>query len=283
MDELENHKRTTARRGKGPGDEATQRLPALFVGHGSPMMALEDDAYTKALHDFGKSVQDIEAIAVISAHWERELPVRVTASQRPELIYDFFGFPQDLYDLEYPAKGDPALAKEIAKTLFATGVAVDKDERRGLDHGCWVPMRHLYPSADVPVIQISIPRPSNLTTLFRLGQLLAPFRSRGVLLVGSGNVVHNLRVTGPDKDGPVDRWAAEFDAWFRDRLDAMDVSGAIDYRRRAPHSMMAVPTTEHYDPALVVLGAALGHEKVRHVFEGIYNSNISMRCFAVGD
>jgi 4,5-DOPA dioxygenase extradiol len=273
----EGHHQTSA---KGPQSEP---LPALFVGHGSPMMALEDDAYTKALHGFGKSVQDVEAIVVISAHWERELPVRVTASQRPELIYDFFGFPQDLYDLEYPAKGDPALAKEIAKTLSATGVAVDKDEHRGLDHGCWVPMRHLYPSADVPVIQISIPRPSDPTALFRLGQLLSPFRSRGVLLIGSGNVVHNLRRAGFEKDAPIDQWATDFDLWFRERLETMDVGGALDYRNRAPHSMLAVPTTEHFDPALVVLGAAAAGEKARHVFEGIYNANVSMRCFAVGD
>lgn len=260
----------------------TPPLPSLFVGHGSPMMALESDEYTRSLRRFGRSAANAKAIVVVSAHWEQHLPVRVTAAKSPGLIYDFYGFPKELYELQYPAPGDPQLATTLAKSLSDAGLVVEKDERRGLDHGCWVPLLHAFPQADLPVLQVSVPRPSNPEDLVELGRRLQPLRRQGILLVGSGNVVHNLRLVNFDKDAPIDPWAREFDQWFRERLEALDADGAARYRTEAPHARLAVPTPDHYDPALVTLGSALPGEQVHHVFEGIYNANISMRTFAVG-
>lgn len=257
-------------------------LPSLFVGHGSPLMALESDEYTRALRSFGQTASNARAIVVVSAHWEQNLPVRVTASKTPGLIYDFYGFPRELYELQYPAPGDPRLAAELAKTLSEAGLVVEKDERRGLDHGCWVPLLHAFPQADLPVLQMSVPRPSNPEDLVELGRRLQPLRQKGILLVGSGNIVHNLRLVNFEKEAATDPWAREFDDWFRARLEAMDVAGAAQYRTQAPNARLAVPTPDHYDPALVTLGSALPGERAKHVFEGIYNANISMRTFAIG-
>ena len=260
------------------------RLPSFFVGHGAPTMALENDRYTRALNDFGRR-HSPEAIAVVSAHWEEEAPVRVTATAKPELVYDFYGFPPEMYELQYPAPGNPELAQRIVKALDRAGIPATKDPTRGLDHGCWVPLFHMYPAADIPVLQVSLPEPRGPDELLKIGKALEPLRADGILLVGSGNVVHNLRLAMAQgfrpKDAPADPWASQFDSWFRERLEAMDAQGLAKWAS-APGGRLAVPTTEHYDPSIVTMGAASQGERVEHVFEGIYHGNVSMRCFAVG-
>lgn len=256
--------------------------PAIFVAHGSPAVALEEDGYTRALARFAQEIPRPRAIVVVSAHGEAPDPVRVTAGARPSLVYDFGGFPADLYRLTYPAPGEPALAAEIVALLADRGMPAVLDHDRGWDHGAWIPLRFMYPAADVPVVQASLPVPRSPGRLLEMGEALTPLRERGVLLLGSGGLVHNLRrVRFEQKDAPVEGWARAFDEWARDRLRALDVAALASYRTEAPSADLAVPTTEHLDPLFVVLGSARPGESAQDVFEGFHHGTLSMRSFAL--
>ena len=248
------------------------------------MIALENDPWGRALRDFGARAPRPRAAIVVSGHFEESPPVRVTASPRPETIHDFYGFPDALYAIRYPAPGDPALAQRIAAVLNDSGVPAALDARRGLDHGAWVPLRFLYPDADVPVIEVSQPAPNSPEQMLALGAALAPLRGEGVAIIGTGGVVHNLRRIDPAADaaGRVADWAKEFDTWFAGRLDAMDVEALRDYRRRGPHAALAAPTPEHFDPIFAALGAAAPGERATTIYEGFRYGTISMRSFAIG-
>jgi 4,5-DOPA dioxygenase extradiol len=246
------------------------------------MLAVEQDDFTAALRRFGDSLPHPRAIAIVSAHWEAPGPMRVTGSGRPPLIYDFSGFPPELYEVRYPCPGDPALASEIVTLLSGSGVKATLDPRRGLDHGAWVPLKHAFPSADIPVIEVALPVPRTPGDLAQAGKALASLRDRGVLLAGSGGIVHNLRrVWLDDKQAPVDAWAREFDAWVWERVQARDLASLSAYAARAPHAALAVPTPEHFDPLFFVLGAATPEDRVSAIYEGFHYANLSMRSFAV--
>jgi 4,5-DOPA dioxygenase extradiol len=260
------------------------RAPVLFVSHGSPMIAIEDDPWGRALQEFGAREPRPRAAVVVSGHFEAPQPVRVTASERPETIHDFYGFPDALYRIRYGAPGDPALARRVADRLDAAGIAAALDPDRGLDHGAWVPLRFLYPDATVPVLEVSQPQAGSPERMLALGAALASLRDEGVAIVGTGGVVHNLRRIDPsaDADGRVAGWAREFDAWFAERLAAMDVEAIADYRRRAPHAALAVPTPDHFHPVFAVLGAAAPGERAATIHEGFRYGTISMRSFVIG-
>ncbi len=259
------------------------RLPALFLAHGSPMVALAADAYTQALERAADAIPRPRAVLAVSAHWEAPLPLRVTAAARPPLLYDFAGFPAELHRLEYPAPGDPALAAEVVARLAAAGFPAVPDPRRGFDHGVWVPLRRLYPRAEVPVVALSLPAGAAPARLLALGRALAPLRDAGVLVLGSGGIVHNLRrLVWEDRDAPVEPWARAFDDWVRARLEARDLAGLAAYRATAPHAALAVPTTEHFDPLLVVAGSAGDEERVVDLYAGFHHGTLSMRCLAFG-
>jgi 4,5-DOPA dioxygenase extradiol len=260
--------------------EAPRLFPAAFISHGSPMVALEQDDYTDALRAFGRALPSPRAIVVVSAHWETRGGILVTGAGQPELIYDFGGFPGALYALKYPSPGDPALAARIVQLLEGAGFAAQVDPRRGYDHGAWVPLRLTYPDPTVPVVQVSLPRPRTPADVLRMGAALAPLRAEGVLLLGSGGVVHNLRVFDFDKSAPVQGWARAFDDWAGERLAARDVEGLADYARRAPNASLAVPTTEHYDPQFFALGASRPDEAIADVYVGLHHGTLSMRSFA---
>jgi len=256
------------------------RMPAVFISHGSPMVAVENDDYTRSLRRMAESLPAPTTIVVVSAHWEAAAPVRVGSSPRPPLIYDFGGFPTELYDLKYPAPGNPGTAQEIVRLLTATGIRAVEDPDRGLDHGAWVPLLHAYPGANVPVVEVTLPVPRKPAELLAMGKALAPLRDWGVLLVGSGGIVHNLRrVRFSDKNAPIEPWARSFDTWIRERLEAGDVDAIADYRQQGPEAAASVPTTEHFDPLFVVLGAMGRGERVQDVFEGFHYGNLSMRTF----
>ena len=258
------------------------KMPVLFVGHGSPMVAVEDDAYTEALAQWGQRLPRPRALVTVSAHWESDRPLRVTSAEKPDLIYDFSGFPPELYDLTYPAPGDPRLAEQIAAILSHHGTPCALDVERGIDHGAWIPMRRIFPQADIPLLQLTLPMPRHPEELMALGQALAPLRSEGVLLVGSGNVVHNLRrVHFGDKHGPVDEWANEFDDWFEARLEKRAREDLINYRKTAPNAALAAPTTEHFDPVFFVLGGSENDPRT-DLFKGFHYGNLSMRTFIFG-
>jgi 4,5-DOPA dioxygenase extradiol len=255
-------------------------FPALFVSHGAPTAALEDDAYARALGAWARKRPRPRAVVVLSAHAEASGPVRVNAARQPGLIYDFFGFPPALYDLRYPAPGAPDLAHEIASLCADAGLEPVLDARRGWDHGVWVPLRLLYPEADVPIVELSLPVPRTPELLLQMGEVLAPLRDRGALLFGSGGIVHNLRRIRVDAEAP-EPWAAEFGAWVDERLSRLDVEALREYRTRAPHAELAVPTSEHFDPLFFVLGARNARDQVEDVFSGIRYGSLSLRSFAL--
>ena len=260
----------------------TKRYPTIFVGHGSPMEALEKDAFTDMLSALGQRLARPRAVLVASAHWEESAPLRVTASDRPETIHDFGGFPDELHEFNYPAPGDPALARQVVDRLFKAGVPATIDSRRGLDHGCWAPLCRIFPKADVPVIQVSLPRPSDAARLQQAGAALVGLRDEGVLMLGTGNITHNLRmVRFGDKDRAADEWATRFDAWTWDRIRGNDVERLMKYRSEAPDAHLAAPTTDHFDPLFFIMGAGAGESAVP-LFEGYHFGNLSMRSFAIG-
>lgn len=260
--------------------DAERLLPAVFISHGSPMVAIEDDDYTRALRAFGERVPNPRAIVVVSAHWQQPWPLRVTAWDHAPILHDFGGFPEELYALDYPAPGDPALARTVGELLLSVCDEVVMDPQRGLDHGAWVPLRIAWPAAAIPVLEVSLPSQTTPLQLFRLGRVLRRLRQRDILLVGSGGIVHNLRrVRFGEKNAVVDDWAAAFDDWVKERLAAGDTDSLRSYRSLAPHPDLAVPTTEHFDPLFWTAGAAFDNERVSGIYEGFQYGNLSMRSF----
>jgi 4,5-DOPA dioxygenase extradiol len=251
-------------------------MTALFVSHGAPTIAIEDDAYTRTLREYGHSLAGARAIAVVSAHWEAPPPLRVNAVARPEPIYDFGGFPRQLYTMRYDAPGDAELAREIA--ALVGGVL---ETSRGWDHGLWVPLHVMLRDNPIPAVEISLPSGVPPRDLLTLGRTLGALRDDGVVVAGSGGIVHNLRVlTFGDKDAPPADWAAEFDAWAWQKIAARDFETLADYRTKAPHVSLAVPTPEHFDPVFVPLGAARDDDELVNVFAGFHYATLSMRTFA---
>ncbi|EIL87791.1 hypothetical protein UU9_14920 [Rhodanobacter fulvus Jip2] len=253
--------------------------PSLFISHGSPMFALEPGLLGPNLRAMGESLTDITAVLVVSPHWQTR-GVRVGSSAAPETIHDFGGFPAPLYQLQYPAPGASAVAQGAARLLSDAGFEVALDERRGLDHGAWVPLRYLFPRADVPVFQVSLPQHIDAAGALRLGQALAPLRQRGVLVIGSGSLTHNLYEFRQHIRNP--EYAQEFVDWVREAVAARDVDALMDYRRRAPHAERAHPTEEHYLPLLVAMGASADTDAPRLVEGGMTYGVLSMDSFAFG-
>ena len=257
------------------------RAPALFVAHGSPTFGLEAGEFGETLRRFAERIPRPDAIVVASAHWEAPWPIRVTAAAAPPLIYDFGGFPRALYELRYPAPGSPALAAEVVRLLSEKSLPAAPDPRRGWDHGVWIPLRLLYPEADVPVVEVSLPIPRDPATVLRMGAALAPLRERNVLLLGSGGIVHNLGRARLDRpDGPVDDWARQFDTWVRQGVDRREKEEIARYQERAPHASLAVPESEHFDPLLFALGAADDADVTEEVASGFQYSNLSLTSLA---
>lgn len=262
-------------------NEVSRGAAALFVSHGSPMMALETGTFAQALRAFGDAQEDVSAVVVVSAHWETRGGVRVTAAEAPPLIYDFGGFPEPLYQLKYPSPGAPGLAREIVALLGAAGVAAEADGERGWDHGTWIPLRLAWPAARIPVVQVSLPWGGSAADVARMGEALRPLRQKGVLLVGSGGLTHNLRrLEWRDPHAPVADWAGAFDAWVAERLAVHDFVGLQSWPL-APHARLAHPSAEHLLPLFFVLGAALPQDRVTSVFEGFQHSSLSLRSFAL--
>ena len=255
-------------------------LPPLFLAHGSPMLAIEGGAWGGWLTSLPGSLPPVRGVVVCSAHWETSGGFRVTTGARPRTIHDFGGFPEALYGLQYPAPGDPALAARVADLLAQAGEAVGPDPERGLDHGAWVPLRHLFPEARVPVVQLSLPRPREPRQLWAAGRALAPLREDGILILGSGGLVHNLgRLDWDGGSGP-QPWAEAFEGWLVERLVSEHPESAMDWAG-APGAAQSVPTTEHLDPLWLALGAGTGG-RIRTVFEGWQLGSLSLRCLAFG-
>jgi 4,5-DOPA dioxygenase extradiol len=258
------------------------RAPVIFVGHGSPMNALRESEFTRTLRKWGRDLGTPRAILMVSAHWLTERDVRVSIAERPETIHDFGGFPPELHAMRYPAPGAPAGARAAAAKLAPRMVGLDG---RGLDHGAWTVLKYLYPAADVPVFQLSIDITRGSSYHHALGRALAPLRDEGVLIIGSGNVVHNLRATmrgAEDSPNGLTPWAAAFDTQLRLAVDTGDTAALLAYENLAPGALTAVPFPDHYFPFLYALGAAQAGEKARHTYAGFQSGTLSMRCMQWG-
>lgn len=259
------------------------RMPVLFIGHGSPINAVQDNAFTRALASLGRTLPRPTAILAISAHWQTPGKTLVDSQQNPPTIHDFRGFPPELSEFQYPASGSPELANKLVATLNKFRGA-SADNQWGLDHGTWSVLAHIFPQADIPVVQLSIDYSAPGSTHYALGRELAYLRKMGVLILGSGGIVHNLRALeeAGDSDRATQSWAQEFDDRVAKALRDRNDDALQNYHTLHPQARLAVPTPDHYWPLLYVLGAADAHERPQFPFEGFQHGTLSMRCVRFG-
>ena len=255
-------------------------MPAIFFGHGNPMNALQNNGWTAAWSAIAGTIPRPRAILCVSAHWY--LPATlVTSNSAPRTIHDFGGFPRELYQVQYPAPGDPQLARRIQELLAP--LRVELYESWGLDHGTWSVFRHVHPEADVPIVQLSIDESQPPSFHFDLGQRLTPLRDEGVLIAASGNLVHNLHTYawGKHRPDPYD-WAVRFETSAKDLLIAHDFEPLVNYESLGPDALLSIPTPDHYLPLLYVLGAHRDGEAVTFPVEGVDGGSVSMLSVRVG-
>lgn len=257
-----------------------QRAPVFFISHGAPTFALDPGQLGAHLRAMGQQLGGIKAVLVVSPHWQTRA-LQVLTTPKPETIHDFGGFPAALYQLQYPAPGQPELALEAQRLLAQAGWPVTADAKRGLDHGAWVPLWHLLPQATVPVFQVSMPHQLDTAGALALGRALAPLRDQGVLIVGSGSLTHNLYDLQPPASSAA-AYAVEFAHWIRNAVNRADVDALLDYRLRAPHAERAHPTQEHFLPLLVALGASQGAEAAQVIAGDITYGVLSMESYVWG-
>lgn len=253
----------------------SERMPAIFLGHGSPMNAIENNKFSRSWQQLGKKLPKPQAILVLSAHWLTPGKTLVDSSVKPKIIHDFYGFPEALYQQQYPVNGAPEIAQDVA-SLF-TDKQVQLDNHWGLDHGAWSVLMHLFPYANVPVLQLSIDLKKDMHWQLKIGKTLSALRDRGVLILGSGNIVHNLsalRFEGKPHD-----WALAFDDFFTERLTDRDFFALAETNAMGSLMTMANPTLEHYAPALAIAGTTDHKEELAFISEGIDLGAVSMRSF----
>jgi 4,5-DOPA dioxygenase extradiol len=258
----------------------TLRIPAIFLGHGNPMNALQKSAYSEAWAAIGNRIPRPKAVLAISAHWY--IPATaVTVNTAPPTIHDFGGFPRELYEVEYPAAGCPELAKRVQALLAP--VPVRLDDSWGLDHGTWSVLCHVFPHADIPVVQLSIDETQPPEFHYEMGKRLVPLRDEGVLIMGSGNIVHNLRryAWGRSRIEPFD-WAVRFEGRVREMLLTGDDAGVVSYAKLGSDARLSVPTPDHYLPLLYVIATSRDGEPLGFPVEGIDGGSISMLAVQVG-
>ena len=255
-------------------------MPVLFIGHGNPMNAIYNNPFTQTLTSEGEVLKKLNptAVLVVSAHWLSN-GTRVTVSPNPPTIHDFIGFPDELFQVQYPAPGAPDLAT-VTKNLI-TSTPVVEDNKWGLDHGAWSILKHMFPLADIPVFQLSLDYKQPPRWHFDLANELKPLRQKGVLIIGSGNIVHNLYMVDFSDAAKAFPWATEFDELVKTRLINKDYNALIDYKDIG-NAYLAVPTNDHYLPMMYTLGLVDKNEELNFIYEEIQNATISMRSFKIG-
>ena len=259
---------------------STAKAPVLFISHGAPTFAIEPGLLGPRLGTLGRQLPELKAVLVVSPHWQTK-DVMVMTTALPETVHDFGGFPSSLYALQYRAAGQPELAEEAARLLNAAGFSANCDDRRGLDHGAWVPLMHLLPEAKVPVFQVSMPFDLTTGAAVKLGQALAPLRDQGVLIVASGSMTHNLydfRQSGAQPES----YVQEFTFWVQTAVLAKGFKQLLGYRSEAPHAERAHPSEEHFLPLLIAMGATTEADEVSVLHGGITNGVLSMESYAWG-
>ena len=260
----------------------TARMPVLFLGHGSPMNAIEENQFVKGFREVAKTIPTPRAILCVSAHWYTK-GTKVTAMDMPRTIHDFYGFPQQLYDVNYAAKGDPILAKDTQKILAPTAVELDHDW--GLDHGAWSVIKHLYPKAQIPVLQLSIDYTKEPSYHFELAKRLQTLRNKGILIIGSGNIVHNLRLIdfkGINKDNYGFDWAFEAQKTVNDYLLDGNYKPLFQYKKEGKALQLAIPTPDHFLPLIYTLGLQQTKEEISLFNDKLVAGSISMTSVKIG-
>jgi 4,5-DOPA dioxygenase extradiol len=264
------------------GQKSTEILPSLFIGHGSPMNGIEDNEFSKQWSRLGKEIHRPSAVLVVSAHWLTR-GTRITAMPNPRTIHDFGGFPQELYDVQYPAPGSPILAKYTSDLIASTKVGLDHEW--GLDHGTWTVVRHMYPEADIPVLQLSIDYYESPEFHYRLGKELRELRKKGVLVIGSGNMVHNLRMVAWDKLDISEfgfDWALEMNDLFKAKIVSKEHRDLVDFRKLGEAAKLAIPTPDHYFPLLYLLGIQGENEEVTFFNDKAVGGSLTMTSVKFG-
>lgn len=261
------------------GKAESGKMPVVFVGHGNPMFAITDNPYKSKWEELGKKIPTPKAILCVSAHWLTK-GTAVTMTDKPETIHDFGGFPEELFQQQYPAPGSPTYAKLVIETVKATNVL--EDYEWGLDHGTWAVLKNMFPKADIPVFQMSIDYYKSLQFHFDLGKELSSLRSKGVLIIGSGNVVHNLRqVRWQENAQPFD-WAVEFDAIVKKSIEDNNAKPLLEYQKLGQIATLAHPTNEHYLPLLYILGLRDNSDQFQFFNDSIDMGSMSMRSVVFG-
>lgn len=266
---------------KGLGEEE-EKMPVLFIGHGSPMNAIEDNIFSKRWQQIGKEIPIPKAVVVVSAHWLTK-GTMVTAMPNPKTIHDFGGFPQALFDVQYPALGSPELATEIQKLI--TNPAVELDHDWGLDHGTWSVVKHMYPDADIPVLQLSIDYYKPAAYHYELAKQLLALRKKGVLIIGSGNMVHNLRMVAWDKLNEPEYgfdWALEMNDIFKNKISNGFHKELIQYEKLHKAATLAIPTPDHYYPLLYILALQTDNDKVEFFNDKAVGGSLTMTSVKIG-
>ena len=250
-------------------------LPVLFLSHGSPMHALQPGAVREVWEGIARALPKPKAILIASAHWETGVPA-VTGTARPETIHDFYGFPKPLYEIQYPAPGSPEVALKAVQLLEKKNFKATADPSRGLDHGAWSPLLHLFPEADVPVVQVAVQTELGTRHHIDVGRALAPLAQEGVLIIGSGHMTHNLRDRSDNGPAP---YASSFQSWVKQRIDAHALDELADYRRLAPDGVRAHPSDEHFLPLFFALGAAREGYRAERLYDGIEMGALAMDAY----
>ena len=264
----------------------SEKMPVVFIGHGSPMNALADNGFTDSLILLGKSIERPKAILVISAHWLTMNKTYVSVNPFPKTIYDFGGFPEALYKVKYEPKGSPEFAREVINEVKSIGIL--EEHQMGLDHGAWSVLRHIYPAADIPTFQMSIDYSKPAQYHFELAKELQNLRNKGVLILSSGNIVHNLRQLKWNETNPTGGvpkpfdWAVEFDAIVANKLNQGKFADLVEFKTFGSIGSMAHPSIDHYLPMVYSVGLINPKEEIKYTYEGLEMGSISMRCFQAG-
>ncbi|MBX4264263.1 4,5-DOPA dioxygenase extradiol [Clostridium estertheticum] len=256
-----------------------KKMPVLFIGHGSPMNAVLNNEYTEAISKSTQNIPRPEAILVISAHWETE-GTFITSSDEPEQIYDFYGFPDELYNLKYNPTGSRKYAQIVAEELKNSHVMLT--EKWGLDHGAWAVLSHMYPKADIPVFEMSLNKLGDEQYHYDLGRKLSKLREKGILIIGSGDIVHNLGIMDYDMNATPFEWASEFDNYICDAIVNRKHDNIINYQKIGKSAKLSVPTKEHYLPLLYIAGIQDEEDEVNFIYKGIQHSSMSMTSIKIG-
>jgi 4,5-DOPA dioxygenase extradiol len=256
----------------------TPRMPVLFIGHGSPMNIVQKNAYTRSLKAIAVDLPRPEAILVLSAHWLTKGSY-VCSAEKPDQIYDFYGFPDELYRVQYHPPGAPAIARVLSRELASIDLQIDK--KWGIDHALWAVLMHMYPRADIPVLEMSLDMTKSEEDHYSIGRKLSFLRKEKVLIIGSGNIVHNLHRMEYQEDARPYPWAVEFDRSIKEALLQKDIEQLINYKELSPVGTICAPTSDHYLPMLYSASLQEEDESIEFFHESFQNASISMRCFII--